>query len=169
MHLLLLVSVIGLTVAAGAQTKTPDPNWDGLQALVGDWAGEGGGGPGQGGGGFSFQPDLKSAVYVRRNRADYPAQQGRPAYSHEDLMVVYRDGGRVRAFYYDNEMHLIHYTVQVAGEQIVFLGDIEASAPRFRFTYSKASAAQLKIKFEIAPPGKPDQFATYIEATAKRK
>ena len=43
------------------------------------------------------------------------------------------------------------------------------SAPRFRLTYTRADAARLKLKFEIAPPGKPDQFAPYIEATARRK
>lgn len=132
MRMLLLVAI--LTAGLSAQTKpAADPNWDALQALVGDWVGEGGGGPGQGIGGFSFQPDLKSAVYVRKNRADYPPQEGRPAYSHEDLMVVYRDGGKVRAFYYDNEMHLIHYTVTASGDAIVFLG---TSRPALRASVS---------------------------------
>ncbi len=160
-----MLTAIGLP--ASPQTKSAD--WDALQFLVGEWVGEGGGGPGQGSGGFSFLPDLRDTVLVRRNRAEYPAQNGRPAYSHEDLMVVYRDGTRVRGDYYDNEGHVIRYAVQAAGGQTVFLSDEQPSAPRYRLTYTKSGTDAVKIKFEIAPPGKPDQFAKYIEASAKKK
>jgi hypothetical protein len=58
--------------------------------------------------------------------------------------------------------------VQASGGQAVFLSDEQPSAPRYRLTYAKSGDA-VKIKFEIAPPGKPDQFAKYIEASAKKK
>jgi hypothetical protein len=36
-------------------------------------------------------------------------------------------------------------------------------------TYFVTGGGALTLKFEIAPPGKPDSFSTYIEAKAKRK
>jgi len=43
------------------------------------------------------------------------------------------------------------------------------SSPRYRLTYVKTGSDTLTLRFEIAPPGKPDSFSTYIEAKAKRK
>ncbi len=149
------------------------PNWDSWRFLMGEWIGEGAGQPGQGSGSFSFALDLQGKVLVRRNRADYPATQDRPAFSHEDLMVVYQESGAssTRAIYFDNEGHVIHYAAKVSdrGDAITFLSDPSSSAPRFRLTYTKVKAEAQTIKFEIAPPDKPDAFSTYIEATARRK
>jgi hypothetical protein len=41
--------------------------------------------------------------------------------------------------------------------------------PAYRLTYTADAADELAIKFEIAPPDKPGQFATYITARATRK
>ncbi len=35
-------------------------------------------------------------------------------------------------------------------------------------TYSRTGADSVSEKFEIAPPGKPEEFATYVEFAAKR-
>ena len=35
--------------------------------------------------------------------------------------------------------------------------------PRFRLSYSKGKDDAITIKFEAAPPGKPDGFKTYLE------
>jgi len=35
-------------------------------------------------------------------------------------------------------------------------------------TYTKIGADSVTEKFEIAPPGKPDQFATYMEFVARK-
>jgi hypothetical protein len=159
-----------LLIAASAADKTG--GWGPLDSLVGDWVGEGGGGPGQGNGSFSFKPDLQGKVLVRKNRAEYPATKDRAAAVHEDLMVVYRepsDGG-LRAIYFDSEGHTIRYEVRGAGDgsEAVFVSGEEAAAPRYRLTYTRVGQDRMKIKFEIAPPGKPGQFVTYIEAGARR-
>src|SRR5712692_4440664 len=67
-------------------------DWGPLQFLVGQWTGEGGGEPGQGSGSFSFTPDLQGKILVRKNVAEYPPSKEKPAYRHDDLMVIYRDG-----------------------------------------------------------------------------
>jgi len=51
---------------------------------------------------------------------------------------------------------------------VQFIGDASPANPRFRLTYRKTGPDMLGIRFEIAMPGKPDAFTTYIEATARR-
>ena len=146
--------------------------WGPVQYLVGDWTGEGGGGPGQGTGSFSFKPDLQGKILVRKNRAEYPATKERAAIVHDDLMVIYRDtpDAGLHAIYFDSEGHTIRYEVQAPpdGSGVVFVSGPEPSAPRYRLTYTRVDQDRLKIKFEIAPPGHAEQFATYIEAGARR-
>lgn len=162
-----------LAVSLAAQQSDEAKNWKRWEFLLGNWVGEGGGESGQGSGGFSFALDLQGKILVRKNRADYPATKERPAYSHADLMVVYPEAGtkRERAIYFDNEGHVIHYGIEFSrdGRTVVFLSDVSASAPRYRLTYAEKSAGAVTIKFEIAPPGKPDAFSKYIEAAARRE
>ncbi len=161
-----------LPALISAQESKDLDAWASWQFLVGEWAGEGGGEPGRGTGAFSFHFDLQGKVLVRRNRADYLATKDRPAYSHEDLMVVYMEpGGAARAIYFDNEGHVIHYTAAFSEEDrsLTFLSGALPAAPRFRLTYTKKDKDGLAIKFEIAPPGKPDAFSIYLQADARRK
>jgi hypothetical protein len=156
-----LLLTIGLAASAGAQ------DWGPVAFLIGHWKGDGGGDPGLGRGAFSFVSDLQGKVLVRRNFAEYPAANGKPAFRHDDLMIVYRDGKQLKADYYDNEEHVIHYTVRASpAGGAVFESDAAQPGPRFRMTYIPNGAVAITIKFEIAPPGK--DFATYIEARARR-
>jgi hypothetical protein len=152
-------------ISAQAPTK-PDDRWAPLAFLIGEWTGEGGGGPGQGNGGFSFLPDQQGTILVRKNRADYPATKDRPAFSHTDLMFVYRESGetKLRAIYFDVEDHVIHYTVQPSadGNSVQFVSE------NYRLNYRKRGPNSLAIKFEIAPSDKPGAYKTYIDATAHR-
>lgn len=150
--------------------KTPDP-WAPWRVLVGEWVGQGGGGPGQGSGGFSFQFDLGEKILVRKNYADYPPANGKPAYHHDDLTILYPEDGVIKAIFFDGEGHVIHYeaTVSPDGKTLTWLSTAAPGAPRYRFTYSRTGDDSLGLKFEIAPPDKPQAFATYIVASARRK
>lgn len=143
-------------------------DWGPAQFLIGQWTGEGGGQPGQGGGAFSFTPDVQGKVLVRRSYAEYPASDGKPAYRHEDLTVVYRDetSRELRAIYFDNEDHVIRYSVKAWEGGVVFVSDGLPSAPRYRLTYTGTGKDRLKIKFEVAAPNR--DFTTYLEAAARR-
>jgi hypothetical protein len=141
-------------------------DWGPVQFLVGTWTGEGGGGPGQGAGAFSFAPDLQGKVLVRKNYAEYPAANGRPAFRHDDLLIVFREAGALKAIYFDSEDHTIRYTVVGSAGAAVFTSDEGQPGPRYRMTYAPSGKDSVRIKFEIAPPGK--EFATYIEAAARR-
>ena len=155
-----------LMVASAAVLAAED--WGPAQFLVGHWTGEGTGQPGNGSGAFSFAADLAGHVLVRKSFADYPAADGKPAFRHDDLMVVYRDESShgLQAIYFDSEGHVIRYTVSPAGQGVVFLSDGAVNQVRYRMTYTPAGKDSLKIKFEIAAPGK--EFTTYIEAAARR-
>jgi hypothetical protein len=147
-------------------------NFDGLKFLEGDWVGDGSGEPGQGTGGFSFHLDLQGKILVRKSYAEYPATKDKPAYRHDDLMVFYYDDASagMRADYFDNEGHTIHYRVQVAadGKSCSMVSDPIPNTPTYRLSYSEVEPGRVKLKFEIAPPGDPPQFKTYIDASARR-
>jgi hypothetical protein len=153
----------------------PDPpvqadDWQTLQYLAGDWSGEGSGEPGHGSGSFSFKPDLQGRILVRKNRAEYPATKDRAASVHDDLMIVYKESPGLHAMYFDNEGHVIRYDVECSkdGAQFVFLSARLSPLPRYRLTYTRVDNSRMKIKFEVAPPGYPDKFTTYLEANAHR-
>ncbi len=143
------------------------PSWSSLAPLFGEWAAEGMGQPGASAGTFSFVPDLDRAVVIRRARSEYPATKERPGFAHDDLMVIFAEGGATKAIYFDNEGHLIRYSVEADPSGAVFLSD-PAPGPRFRLRYDWATAGVLRITFEIAPPG-GGAFKTYVQGTAKRK
>jgi hypothetical protein len=155
-----------------AQQPADTTTWDSFRFLLGEWVGEGTGSPGEGIGSFSFSFDLEGKILVRKNRSDYPATKDKPAYSHTDLMIIYRETeDSLKAIYFDNEAHVIHYAVSFSKDQntLTFLSDASPSSPRFRFIYTRTTPDKLKLEFDIAPPGKPDAFSRYVEGSAHRK
>ncbi|MGB9032445.1 MAG: hypothetical protein WCC27_20135 [Acidobacteriaceae bacterium] len=167
-----LIPVLLLPMLAVAQAAPLDP-WAGWKFLLGEWeAGDSSGVPGAASdGGFTFEPELGGTVLVRKNHAEYPATKDHPAFSHDDLMVVYREGGATKALYDDSEGHVIHYDATVApdGKQVEFVSEAGGGGPQFRLTYGNLGDGMVKVLFEIAPPDKPGGFARYVEATVRRK
>jgi hypothetical protein len=167
------VGVTGLLLSAwviGPVWADEDP-WVDFRFLIGTWVSENK--PEDGSGRFILEPDLQGKVLVRRNTADLPAAKGRPAGKHEDLMIVYRSPGdkQFRASYFDNEGHVIQYAVTPLPDKngLVFLSNPDPSGPRFRLTYTKGEKDKVAIKFEIAPPGKADEFRVYLQGSVRRE
>jgi hypothetical protein len=176
--------LLAFNLTFGQQTAEPsetpqapasgnDGTWTALGSLVGIWSGEGTGQPGLGTGGFSFAWDLQQKILVRKSHADYPATKERPAFSHQDLMIVYQepDARLPKAVYFDNEGHVINYAVTVSPDarSIVFLSESVPSTPRYRLTYIMNGKERVEMTFEIATPDKPGSFRTYIRADARRQ
>lgn len=160
---LILFGMMGAMLAAGQTADAFAP----VRWLAGEWKGEGSGAPGQGAGAFSFRFELDGKVLVRKSYTEFPAATGRAAFRHEDLMVVYPEQG-LRATYFDNEGHVIHYRATAAGDAVTFVSDAAGGGPRFRLSYRKTGAETVLVRFEMAPPGKPEEFKTYVEGSSRR-
>jgi hypothetical protein len=156
-------------LANAQQAKAPDV-WGPWRFLVGEWTAAASGEPGQGKGMFSFAVELQGKILVRRGRTDFPATSARPAFSHEDLLIVYAESGAApnRAIYFDNEGHVIQYrtTFDAQGKVLTFLSESSPQAPRQRLTYTQNADGTLKVTFALAPPGKPEAFVTHVEGVA---
>lgn len=162
------MKVFAMALLMAAACRADDP-WKPLEFLVGEWNGEGGGGPGQGGGGFSFAFDLNKQVLVRKNYAEYPAQNGRGAFRHDDLMIVYVDEAtkKPKAIYFDTEGHTIRYAVAQAGSGVVFESEPGEPGAHYRLTMTPSGTDRVKGKFEIKAPG--EEYKTYIDFAARKK
>ena len=157
--LAILLWVGALRAQGGASLET-------LQFLLGEWEGLGE----QGGatGGFTFTPAVQHHVIVRTNYSNTPATAGSPAARHDDLMTIYVEGDVVKADYFDNEGHVIRYLVQSTPGEAVFLSEVRPGEPRYRLTYTRVSATTIKGRFDVAPPGRPDQFSAYLSWSARK-
>src|SRR5262249_19882663 len=91
-----------------------------LEFLLGDWGAVGT--PAGESGAFIFSLAVQDRVIVRTSYAKYPARDGQPATRHDDLMVIFAEGGALKADYFDSEQHVIHYIVSPRGpKEVVFL------------------------------------------------
>src|SRR5262245_34620473 len=171
-YLALCSLVLLFSGRADAAHPDPDP-WAACRFLMGRWIGEGSGRPGEAKGEFSFRPDLQGKVLVRRHRADIiPGPDCLPVI-HEDLMVIYpaEEGQPLRAIYFDNEVHVIHYSVHPSDDRktLTFLSEPEPKKPRFRLTYKQKDQDRVIVAFAVAPPTAPEEFKTYLEGLARRE
>jgi hypothetical protein len=161
---LLLFVTAGTVLAADTDPLGP------LNFLLGKWEGVGSGKPGEGGGTAEFYRHLQGHVIIRNSTSDYPATPTRPAYSHTDLMIIYADASKTfRADYYDNEGHVIRYTIHVGPpNEATFVSDAAPKDPRYRLTYTLNPNGTLDGKFEIAPPDHPEAFGAYLTWTTRK-
>jgi hypothetical protein len=166
-----LTALLLLSISVPAQNAAP--SWNDWHFLLGEWTADSSNGvPGQASSGsFTLFPDLRGQVLVRKNHAEYPATGGRPAVVHDDLMIIYWETGATKAFYHDSEGHVIRYNISfsVDKRKIVFLSEKSEGSPQYRLTYEDLQPGTARVLFEIAPPDKPSQFTTYVQATVRRK
>jgi hypothetical protein len=158
-----IVAILSMPCAGQQVTK-----WDKWSFLIGEWRGEGSGQPGQGGGSFSFAFDLDKNVLIRKSHSEYPATETKPKIIHDDLMIVYSDAANspLKAVYFDNEGHVINYSVKYSEESITLTSDKIANVPVFRLTYTFIDNNTVDTKFEMSQDG--EKFMTYIEGKSRK-
>ncbi len=168
---LVLVAVL-LGGNAWAQTAAkPDP-WEGLRFLIGTWEATttGGGAQAQGTGTYSFRLELRDHVLARHSA--YASCKGPEDFNceHGDLLYIYPEGpaGELRAIYFDNEGHVIHYSVTAPKSgTLVLVSDANQPGPQFRLSYELRGGV-MAGKFQIRMPGQAD-FVSYLEWNGRRK
>jgi outer membrane lipoprotein-sorting protein len=163
----LLLAAVLLSLVTFCQAQQ-NQKWEKWGWLLGAWKGEGSGKPGQGYGSFAFSFDLNNQVIVRRNHTEFPDVQGKPVTAHDDLMIVYYDpaGGAAKAIYFDNEGHVINYTVSFIDKSIVLTSEKTGNTPAFRLTYTPLEKGDVDIVFDMSQDG--TTFVTYLEGKSKR-
>ncbi len=142
-----------------------------LQFLVGNWEAESTPAAPAVTAHTEFSLDLQRHVLIRRNHADYPPANGKPAYIHDDLLVTYREVKpvAVKATYFDSDGYYARYTVTTSAPgQATFVSDVIAGFPRYRLSYSLLPDGRLSTTIEVAPAGKTKAFAPYLQWTSKR-
>jgi hypothetical protein len=154
-----IIFVIATLTGTPAQTAPLDPQLSGLSFLVGSWTSGAGSGKVAETGGTSrgtsvMAPEVGGAVLLRRDHVDLFSADGKPTGSFDQIMMMYPEGGTVRADYSDGQ-HIIHYTSAtiVAGQSVSFMTSASATAPSFRLSYTKTDARTMAVRFEMAPPG----------------
>jgi len=159
-----MVLVFAVMLVAVSSSAEAPKQLEPLAFLLGNWEASGSGKPGEAAGAATFARGLQDRVIIRTSYAEYPASAKALASRHDDLMIIYAsEGAGIRADYYDNEGHVIHYTVTIAAPgEASFVSDIAAAAPRFRLNYKLGSDGALTGEFAIAPPGKPEAFSRYL-------
>jgi hypothetical protein len=142
--------------------------WSKWYWLTGEWIGEGSGQPGQGGGKFSFSFDLDEKILTRKSHSEYPASEGKPKVIHDDLMIIYPDisGYPTKAIYFDNEGHIINYSIIYPDKSIVLTSIKTENVPVFRLTYTLLENENVNTKFEMSQDG--EKFMVYIEGKSKK-
>lgn len=171
-----ILLALACSLSAVAQTAQPgsspsNATWHALQGLAGTWKSEPGVTPAGPviDGGFTITAELQGHVLVRRNFTAFAATAQRPAFRHDDLTVYYA-GETPRAIYFDSEGHAIEYAVTASADakEIVCLSPVKAGEPRFRFTYTFTTPDTMKVGFDIAMPGTPDQFGNHVGGVVHR-
>jgi hypothetical protein len=159
-----------LCVPLFAQTA-PSPQWQALSFLEGTWnaktrqAAAGADASGT----YTFRKELGGHILARHSDAD--ACKGPADFNcdHGDLLYVYQEqpGQPLRAIYFDNEGHTIHYTVSTpTPTSVLFLSDA-TGGPRFRLLYELKNGV-MEGKFQMNAPGTAE-WTSYLEWSGGKK
>jgi hypothetical protein len=147
-------------------------SWDQLEFLIGSWSSPVSGQPGQGiSGSTTFSYDLDKKVIVRKSRAEFAPEPGKAkGLVHDDLLIIYQqpNESQFRAVYFDNEGHIIHYTLAFLEKQpgVVFESEASETSPRARLIYETAGKDTLVTEFLVAAPG--GELLSHVKGTVKR-
>jgi hypothetical protein len=150
--------------------NSPDP-LSALSFLEGTWEAktQAGSADANATGTYTFKRDLGNHILARIS--DSSACKGPATFNceHRDLLYVYSDapGQPLKAIYFDNEGHVIHYEVTTpAPATVVFLSESSTSAPQFRLVYNLKDGI-LTGKFQMRGPGQTE-WKSYLEWSGPR-
>jgi hypothetical protein len=119
---------------------------------------------------YAFKSELGGHVLARHSSTD-PNCKGPASFdcAHGDLLYIFQDGeGQpLKAIYFDNEGHVIHYTVTTpTPTSAVFLSE-PGPGPQFRLVYELKDAS-MNGKFQMQMPGQ-SEWRSYLEWSGAKK
>jgi hypothetical protein len=167
-----VVSIVLAGPALAAPAKKLGAELEPLSFLVGGWT-AGQGKAAETGGTVSgrsvFSVEAGGGALLRRDHTSLKGPDGRRAGGMDQVMLIYPEGGGLKADYSDGA-HVIHYvSAQVtSGRSVVFRSAPQPGAPSFRLTYSAGAGDVLAVKFEMAAPG-GTEFKPVAEGQMTRK
>jgi hypothetical protein len=170
--LIALVAIQCLTASNRAHSAPADP-WQPLNFLQGVWEAnaQGGSAGAHSRGLYAFEFELKKHILSRVSKSPVTCH-GPAAFDceHSDLLYIYQDaaGRPMKAIYFDNEGHVIHYDVSTPDPTTaVFLSDASATGPQFRLTYQRKNST-MSGKFQVRMPGQTE-WQSYLEWSGDKK
>lgn len=152
---------------AAQAVASPDP-WKALSFLEGTWEAKTQAGA-TASGLYTFQRELGGHILARHSTTD-PNCKGPSGFDceHGDLLYIFQDapGQPLKAIYFGNEGHVIHYNVSTpTATKVEFLSEA-SQGPQFRFVYEMI-APVMTGKFQMRLPGQGD-WRCYLEWTGKK-
>jgi hypothetical protein len=155
--------VLLLVSSAFAQSPVKSDPWKALSFLEGTWVATAqGSGDVSSSGRYTFRRELDGTILARHSTSD-PGCKGPAEFDckHGDLLYLYAEGGGIKAIYFDNEGHVIHYDVSTPeATTAVFLSEARPG-PRFRLTYVLKGGV-MSGRFEMQMPGQTE-WKLYLE------
>jgi len=127
--------------------------------LMGSWISPMSGEPGEGlASSSTFSFELDKQVILRKSRAESAPKPGEEkGLVHDDLLIIFqeREESFLRANYFDNEGHTLHYTASfpAKGKGDIFETDPTRPGSRFRLVYSTGTNDDLWSAFQVGVPG----------------
>jgi hypothetical protein len=160
-----------IAVALPAQQKPPADPWQPLRFLIGTWQArtQGGSAGASSTGAYTFQLELRGHVIARHSSGSGCTGPADFNCEHSDLLYLYQDSAAqpVKAIYFDNEGHVIHYDVAApTANTAVLTSEASTSGPQYRLTY-ELKGPVMYGKFQLRMPGQGD-FKSYLEWSGEK-
>jgi hypothetical protein len=170
MKLGIIVAVIGAALLEAQTAPTVKEQWNALRFLEGTWeaATQGGAAKAVASGTYTFRKELGGHVLARHTSAAGCKGPADFNCDHGDLLYIYPEGeGPLKAIYFDNEGHVIHYSVTTpTPTSAVFVSDGSTPGPRFRLVYELKNGI-MSGKFQTQMPGKAE-WTSYLEWSGRK-
>jgi hypothetical protein len=103
-------------------------------------------------------------VLVRRSDSAACTGPAKFDCEHSDMLYVYQEAGNqpLKAIYFDNEGHVIHYAVSTPeATTALFVSEAAPSGPQFQLIYQLKDGV-MTGKFQMRMPGQAD-WKSYLE------
>ena len=137
--------------------------WDALSFLEGTWDGatKAQASGVHANGTYIFRKEMGGHVLARHTSAAGCKGPADFNCEHSDLLYIYQDtrDQPLKAIYFDNEGHVIHYNIATTSDSALLISD--DPGPQFRLTYELKEGV-MSGKFQMKPP-RQAEFKSYLE------